>query len=219
MLDLLIPIFILISIVIIVWSSISYLTTRGIEEPYYEVIKKYADFEIREFSPYIIAYTDIKNTFSGSSTSGFRVLANYIFGGNKSSQKIKMTAPVIQEPSKTVSEKIEMTPPVIQEKSGDFYRIAFMMPSKYSMSSLPEPLDPRVQIMEIGKEIRAVYTFRGWAAEKKVKTKMEVFRTQLEKHNLNHERILLAQYDPPYTPPYMRKNELQAILINYSLES
>ncbi len=209
----------IISFILILWSSISYLTTRGIEEPYYEVIKKYADFEIREFAPYIIAYTDVNNTFSGSSSSGFRILANYIFGGNRSSQKIKMTAPVIQESSKMSSEKIKMTAPVIQEKREGSYRISFVMPSKYTMNSLPEPLDPKVQIMRIDKEIRAVYTFKGWVTENKVNSNLEIFRKLLEKHNLKYGRVNLAQYDPPYTPPFMRKNELHANLIDYLPES
>lgn len=219
MFDLLLLIILLISLIVILWSSISYLTTRGIEEPYYELIQKYADFEIREFSPYIIAYTDVKSTFSGSSGSGFRILANYIFGGNMSSQKIKMTSPVIQESSKMTSEKIEMTAPVIQEKRDDYYRISFMMPSKYTMSSLPKPLNSKVQIKLIDKEIRAVYTFKGWATENKVNSKLDIFRRLLKEHNLSYDRIRLAQYDPPYTPPYMRKNELHANLIDYVLES
>jgi hypothetical protein len=90
-----------------------------------------------------------------------------------------------------------------------------MIPSKYTMSSLPEPLDPKVQFMEIDKEIRAVYTFKGWASEKKVIAKISAFETLLKQHNLVYDRIYLAQYDPPYTPPYMRKNELHATLIDY----
>jgi hypothetical protein len=156
-LNIVFPIIFVICLLIIAWTSLSYLTTRGIEEPKYKVLKKYSQFEIREYSPYIIAYTDVFSSFNGSSTSGFRILANYIFGGNKSSVKIKMTAPVIQE---ATSEKIEMTTPVIQAKMEDYHRVSFIMPSKYSLRTLPQPSDPRVKIKEVEKEIKAVYTFR-----------------------------------------------------------
>ena len=69
--------------------------------------------------------------------------------------------------------------------------------------------------MKIDKEIWAVYTFKGWASEKKVKSKKALFRKSLKKRNLKYDRIILAQFDPPYTPPYMRKNELHAPLIDY----
>ncbi|MFX0086539.1 MAG: heme-binding protein [Candidatus Hodarchaeota archaeon] len=206
----------LIGILIVAWTSLSYFTTRGIEEPKYILIKKFPEFEIREYSPYIIAYTDVFSSFNGSSTSGFRILANYIFGGNLSSKKIKMTAPVIQEPT---SEKIEMTAPVIQEKSDSGYQIAFIMPQKYTLSTLPQPIDSRVKIKEVKKEIRAVYTFKGWTTEKKVKSKQNNFIRLLEENNLVYKQIKLAQYDPPYTPPYMRKNELHATLNGFDSEN
>jgi len=208
-LNIIVSLVFIIGVLLIAWTSLSYFTTRGIEEPKYALVKKYPDFEIREYFPYIIAYTDVVNTFNGSSNAGFRILANYIFGGNKSSNKIKMTAPVIQEPT---SEKIEMTTPVIQEKRKNSYRITFIMPSKYTLSTLPQPIDPKVKIKEVEKEIRAVYTFRGWVTEKRVNTKRESFIRLLEANNLVYQQIKLAQYDPPFTPPYMRKNELHATL-------
>lgn len=86
------------------------------------------------------------------------------------------------------------------------------MPSKHTLSTLPQPIDPRVKIKEVEKEIRAVYTFRGWATEKRVKAKRERFIRLLEADNLLYQQIKLAQYDPPFTPPYMRKNELHTTL-------
>jgi hypothetical protein len=195
-LNIVFPIILVICFLIIAWTSLSYLTTRAIEEPKYKLLKKYSQFEIREYSPYIIAYTDVFSSFNGSSTSGFRILANYIFGRNKRSTKIEMTAPVIQE-------KMEV-----------YYRVSFIMPSKYSLRTLPQPIDPRVKIKEVEKEIKAVYTFKGWATEKRVNKKKKSFIKLLEENNLLYSMIKLAQYDPPYTPPYMRKNELHTTL-NY----
>jgi hypothetical protein len=208
-LNILVPIIFIIGLILIAWTSLAYFTTRRIEEPKYKVIKKFPEFEIREYSSNIIAYTDVVSTFNSSANSGFRILANYIFGGNKSSNKIKMAAPVIQEPT---SEKIEMTAPVIQEMREHSYRIAFVMPQKYTLNTLPEPIDPRVKIKEVEKELRAVYSFKGWVNEKKVQTKRETFIRLLEANNLVYHHIKLAQYDPPFTPPYMRKNELHATL-------
>ncbi len=211
-LNLIYPILVLTGILLVVWTLISYFTTRAIEEPKYIVLKKYPNFEIREYLPYIIAYTDILSSFNESANSGFRILANYIFGRNSRSQKIKMTAPVIQGKIEITTEKIAMTKPVIQEERGNSYRIAFIMPLKYTLETLPKPEDPRVKITEVDKEIRAVYTFKGWATEKRVKAKQETFIGLLEESCLPFKNIKLAQYDPPYTPPYMRKNELHATL-------
>jgi hypothetical protein len=208
-LNILVLIIFIIGLLLIAWTSLAYFTTKGIEEPKYMVVKKYSEFEIREYFSHIIAYTDVVSTFNSSANSGFRILANYIFGGNKSSDKIKMTAPVIQEPT---SEKIEMTAPVIQETRENSYRIAFVMPQKYTLNTLPKPIDPRVKIKEVEREFRAVYTFKGWVNEKKVKRKRENFIRLLDANKLTYHQIKLAQYDPPFTPPYMRKNELHATL-------
>jgi hypothetical protein len=218
MLNIFLSITFLLSLLIILWTSISYLSTRNIEEPEFLLLAKYSDFEIREFSPYIIAYIDTISSFNQASTTGFRILADYIFGNNISSQKIKMTSPVIQDTLKNASEKIKMTAPVIQEKKENSYRVAFVMPSKYTLSTLPKPVDPRVKIMKVEKEIRAVYTFKGWATENRVNSKIDKFTKALNENKLFFTEIKLAQYDPPYTPPYMRKNELHAILENYDVD-
>jgi hypothetical protein len=78
---------------------------------------------------------------------GFRLLAGYIFGGNKSRQSIAMTAPVAQEP---VSEIIAMTAPVMQLENAGTWTVRFTMPSAYTMEMLPQPNDPKEQLRRLG---------------------------------------------------------------------
>lgn len=84
------------------------------ESPAYTVESKEGDIEIRVYSGYILAQTDVKADFDKAIGMGFSILANYIFGGNMKKSKISMTAPVSGE-NLSESEKIAMTVPVTEE--------------------------------------------------------------------------------------------------------
>lgn len=120
-----------------------------IEEPAFDSIKKEGDFEVRQYRGFIVAETFVKGDMNDAGSEAFRAIAGYIFGGNisasaNSSEKIAMTAPVTME--KTTSEKIAMTAPVVMEKSmeksaDENYRVHFVMPSQYTMQTLPKPVN------------------------------------------------------------------------------
>jgi hypothetical protein len=120
--------------------------TGKIEEPAYSVKMAEADFEIREYTPRIVAETTVSGEFNEAPSIGFRRLADYIFGNNTKKSEIAMTAPVSQERQ---SEKIAMTAPVSQEKIKDnSWLITFTMPSVYTMESLPKPNSELVTIKQ-----------------------------------------------------------------------
>jgi len=81
----------------------------AIEEPKYSVVREYDGFEVREYAPYIVAEVVVPGPAEEAGNQGFRILAGYIFGGNKGERKIAMTAPVAQAPAPV---RIEMTAPV-----------------------------------------------------------------------------------------------------------
>ena len=113
----------------------------GFEQAKYTVLEKQGKFEIRQYQPCIVAETIVESDFDKAGNIAFRRLFNYISGQNRKNESIEMTSPVNQ---KIVSEKIPMTAPVNQQKSEDKWVVSFLMPSKYTIHTLPQPLDPNV---------------------------------------------------------------------------
>lgn len=150
-------------------------TLMAIEEPKYTVIQKNDTFELRQYAPYLVAQTEVTGTHDEMGGKAFRILIKYISGENKERSKIKMTAPVIQEPSKQEGEKIAMTAPVIQEMDENDPQSAtfsFVMPQNFTLESLPLPLDKRIVLKEIPAKTVAVREYSGgWGEENTRKMK------------------------------------------------
>ena len=162
------------------------------EEPAYETAGQIDNVELRDYAHTIQARTAMIS--DDSSSSSFRRLANYIFGGNDREQTIAMTAPV-ETQTKT-----------------DGY-MAFTLPSEYTMDQLPAPDDQRVSLHDVPARRIAVLAFGGWATDGRVQDKS---RELLEVLRANQVPILgepfLNQYNPPWTPPWNRRNEV-AVLV------
>jgi hypothetical protein len=185
------------------------LTVMAIEEPEFISIEKKDTFEIREYQPKLIAQVLVTGTFDNASSKGFRLLADFIFGNNKTnegSKKIDMTAPVV---TRDASEKIEMTAPVISEENERGWYISFNMPKQYSKDSLPVPNNPEVKIIDVPSEKFAVITFSGLVREKKYVEMLNLLNEEMRKRNLEPKGpVILARYNPPWTLPFLRRNEL-----------
>ena len=67
----------------------------AIETPEYNLLDSQGRFELREYKSFLVAKTTVENDYKEATVAGFRKIANYIFGGNKSQLSIAMTAPVI----------------------------------------------------------------------------------------------------------------------------
>lgn len=183
---------------------------RSEETPNYQVLIKNENKEIREYSPYIIATTRVEGSFKDAQNQGFRILAAYIFGDNEKKSKISMTAPVIIDSEKNSSEKISMTAPVVQTPTQSGWEMSFMMPSKYSLESLPKPLDNRIVLKEVDKKTVAVISFTGFWSEEKNQKMASDLKDWLAK-DTQYEVIsvaMFAGYDPPWTIPFLRRNEM-----------
>ena len=124
-----------------------------------------------------------------------------------------MTAPVLSEKSAAKEwEKIPMTAPVLHEKSSEdeSFTIAFIMPSKYTMETLPQPNNPDVRLREVPKQRFAVVKFSWYATKDRVEKKTERLKAAMERDGLKPAgEPIVAQYNPPWTPPFMRRNEIQ----------
>ena len=180
--------------------------TVGIEKSEYTIVEKQGKFEIRSYMPQIIAETIVEADFDDAGNIAFRRLFNYISGQNRKKESIAMTAPVNQ---KTPSEKIAMTAPVNQQKSEGKYTISFLMPSKYTMATLPEPLDQNVLIREIPARKLAAIRYSGTWSRKRYEAntaKLEVFIR--EKGLRSTGEPIFARYDPPFQIWFLRRNEV-----------
>ena len=134
--------------------------------------------------------------FKDASNVAFRRLFNYISGNNKTKAAIPMTAPVNQRES---SEKISMTAPVNQQQSGEKYSVSFVMPSKYSLETLPEPLDTEVSIKEIPSYKAAAIRYSGTWSQKQYESK----RASLKEFIRGKELVptaepIFARYNSPF---------------------
>ncbi len=184
-------------------------TILAIEEPEFISIEKKDMFEIREYQPKLIAQVLVNGTFDTASNKGFRLLADFIFGNNKINEgpkKIDMTAPVI---IRDASEKIEMTAPVISEETERGWYISFNMPKQYTRETLPDPNNSEVKIIDVPTEKFAVITFSGLVREKKYTEILNLLNEEMKKRNLDPKgSAILARYNPPWTLPFLRRNEL-----------
>ena len=178
----------------------------AVEEPAFRSVLHEGAFEVRDYPALVVAEVTVSGDQKEAASKGFRLLAGYIFGGNKRRQSIAMTAPVAQAQT---SEKIAMTAPVTQIQSAGEWVVRFTMPSAYSMDTLPEPNDPKVHLRVLPPTRFAVLQFSGLARKDDVATKT----AELEKlAGTHHLRAIgpasLAQYDPPWTLWFMRRNEV-----------
>jgi hypothetical protein len=193
-------------IFLVVFSLAIVNTATAIEKAKYTVLDKEDDFELRQYEARIVAETYVEGSLKESGDDGFRRLYNYISGDNKKKQSISMTAPVGQEPS---SEKIAMTAPVNQEKKDSQWRITFLMPSEYTMETLPEPTDKRVKLLEEPGRLMAAVRYSGTWSEASYQKNRSLLEEFIQKRGWTQKgEAVWARYDPPFMPWFLRRNEV-----------
>ena len=189
------------------------------EEPKYTVLKQTEDFELRRYEEQLVAQTWVSGDQDAASRAGFKVLADYIFGNNIApsgeSSKISMTAPVVMQPQQNSDEskKIAMTAPVTMKQSNDKWLVQFVMPSVYTMETLPKPKNSNIAIIKLPEKTYAVIKFSGLAGSEKVEAKTQELQRWMQSQSLTASDLPeLARYNPPWTLPFMRRNE---VMIHY----
>ncbi len=189
-----------------IWVVGSYVVIMNIEEPSYTVLEQNDGYEIRQYESYIVAKTTVQGTFSESLNSGFSIIADYIFGNNTAKSKIAMTAPVLEGNS----EKIAMTAPVINTMDSPQERtVSFVLPSKYTLETLPEPNNKEVTLLEVPARKVAVRRFTWYVTEKRIATQTAILEAKLTEDNIRAlSTPQVAQYNPPLSFPLTRRNEI-----------
>ena len=178
----------------------------AIEEPKFTVALHEGAFEIRDYQAAVVAEVTVTGDQSEAASKGFRLLAGYIFGGNRRHQSIPMTATVAQERK---GQTIAMTAPVTQTQSDGAWVVRFTMPGAYSLKTLPVPNDPKIQLRDLAPARFAVERFSGLADRRSFDAKTVELEGFVRAHGLHAVGpVSLAQYDPPWTLWFMRRNEV-----------
>ena len=167
-----------------------------IEQYPYELIKDYNSFEIRRYEKAIFARTLVDSpSYRSGSSAAFRTLASYIFGGNDRNENISMTSPVAM-------------------RQGQGLEMEFMMPSSYTIESLPAPNRANIEIYEKPSVVMAAIRFGGWASDDKIAEMTELLKYHLDKNNIQHTgNFLYLGYNPPYQM-VNRRNEVAVEIIS-----
>jgi len=184
-------------------------TAMAIEEPRFRVLEQDGSFELREYAPYLVAETRVEADFERAGNIAFQRLFRYISGNNTTQQKIAMTAPVTQSRSEDKGEKIAMTAPVAQQADGTGYRVAFIVPAKYTLDTVPQPSDPAVRIRAVQAKLTASWRYSGrWTTANYQEHEAEL-RRAIEARGLKATgEPILARYNPPFVPSFLRRNEV-----------
>ena len=187
-------------------ASCSAVGIRNYEEPRYQALVQEDNFEIRLYSDVLVAQSTSSGTYKESSGSNFDRLAGYIFGKNKINKKIDMTSPVLQ---KKESEKMDMTVPVFQQQENTDWTMTFVLPSQYSIDTAPIPLDDDVVVKVLPKVKVATLRFNGSLNEDSIQKNTQKLEDWVKQKNFNVvSSPYSAAYDPPWTLPMLRRNEI-----------
>ena len=176
------------------------------EMPKYSVVQRLDDVEVRDYPGFIVAETTVGGDRTSAGSEAFGLLGGYIFGNNRGQAKIAMTAPVMQAPK---GETIAMTAPVTQSGSDAGWVVQFMMPSEYTLATLPEPTDSRVTLRQLPARRFVVLRYSGTWSEANYNAHLQALRAAVAReHLIVTGDPLWARYDPPFKPWFLRTNEI-----------
>ena len=185
----------------LLWGPIK----SNVEQARYDVIETHGAIEIRDYAPMIVAEVSVPGDRAKAIRAGFRLIADYIFGNNIQSQEVAMTAPVIQQPG----EKNAMTAPVIQQGGEGLWVVRFVMPSAYTMQTLPKPNNSEVILKEIAGKRFVVIRFSGLARANSLAAHTKDLEAFIMENNLQPvSEPIYAFFNPPWTLPFLRRNEV-----------
>ena len=177
------------------------------EQQEYRVLKSRGVVELREYAPCVVADVVTSGSAEQAGSAAFRPLFEYISGANRGAEPLEMTAPVIQQPT---SERLAMTAPVIQEAAGaDEWIVSFVLPGGRSVSEYPIPTNSRVSLRSVPGETAAAIRWSGrWTPSNIARRSEELRRVMAEAGWQESGEPRWARFDPPWKPPFARRNEI-----------
>lgn len=177
------------------------------EQQPYDVVRKYPGFEVRSYPASAVAEVTVTASFERAGNLAFSSLLGYISGRNRGERAIAMTAPVVQE--RPGPQRIAMTAPVVQQGDEDTHTVAFVLPATMSAATAPEPDDPRVRIRHVPASLTAAVRFSGRWTTSAYERHRDALLAAVRSAGLTPVGApRFARYDPPFTPWFLRRNEI-----------
>ena len=177
----------------------------GYEQPPYRVVARLDTVEVRRYGPRLVAEVTVDGSDERAARSeAFRLLAGYIFGGNRAKADVAMTSPVAVDRGK---QQIAMTSPVETAAAGDRLTMRFFLPSRLTLDTAPQPDDPRVRLRVVPGETLAVLRFSGFADDTGARSAELVRALDGSPWRPTGDAVAMF-YDPPWTIPFLRRNEV-----------
>lgn len=177
------------------------------EQQEYEVLETRGEVELRRYADCVVADVVVTGSAEQAGNRAFRPLVSYISGSNRSAASLSMTAPVIQQ---AASEKLAMTAPVIQEETdAGQWTVSFVLPGARALAECPVPTDPRVSLRAVAGETAAALRWSGrWTSGNVARRTEELRRAMADAGWVAAAAPRWARFDPPWTPPFARRNEI-----------
>lgn len=167
------------------------------EEPKYQVLEAYDKIELRLYEPFVVAEVENYEMRKEAIRSGFKILADYLFGNNSTSTKMSMSIPVTQQ------------------KIGNRWKIRFMLTEASNLDALPQPNGQPIQLLSIPQKKFAAIRFSGIVTDEKIEDHTEKLKAFANSHQwVLDDKPILAFYNPPWTLPFLRRNEILIELLN-----
>lgn len=179
-------------------------SASSVERVPYEVVDRFDGVELRRYPRTVLVETTARDQ-----TAAFRRLYRYLAGANAASEEVAMTAPVATRPAAAAGTELPMTSPVRTREEGRGVTMAFYLPAEYGPGDAPVPTDPEVRlVVEPGRTL-AVRGFSWWATEGRVEDQRRALLSALADRGIEPQGDpALLQYDPPWTLPFLRTNEV-----------
>jgi hypothetical protein len=182
------------------------LMSHAVDEPEFEVLRKIDDVELRQYAAYVVAEVLVAGPAEQAGNQAFPILAGYIFGKNKGDRKLAMTAPVTQRVAPVT---LAMTAPVSQAAAPGGFQVQFVLPRGVTLASAPEPVDARVQLREVPAHRIAAITYAGFWSDANQAEHLAKLQAVLTAADLAWSgEPVLSRYNPPWTPWFLRRNEV-----------
>lgn len=163
------------------------------EQQPYDVLETYPGFEVRRYPEHLVVEVDAPGPFGAAGNLAFPRLARYIGGHNRASRKVAMTAPVVQE----------------QDPRSGVFVVGFVLPAELTADDPPEPVDSSVRTRRVPAQTAAALRFSGRWSRGSYQSHADELLGQLAAAGyIVAGKPRFARYDPPWTPWFMRRNEV-----------
>lgn len=189
-------------------SACSMFGNSGVDIAPYNVLEKDGAVEIRRYDTMVLATADMPGGMDQGDNQAFQKLFDYISGANVTADKIAMTAPVFMQ-EKQEGQKIEMTAPVFMSENENRETMSFVLPSSFTFETAPKPTDPAVRLEKVDNFTVVAIDFSGFLNQSNIQTHRQTLENWLKASNyMQTAPYQVAGYNPPWTIPFLRRNEI-----------